>query len=634
MANRRFGGGMPPQKLGGFAQQNFQGGKVNPWQGGAAPNNANSGLLSQLSTPHQLALALTNLLQNQPQANNSPPSLLSLPTTPTYNNQDNFDNRFNRGRDFRRPEPFNKNRSGGWRDNSTRPTGGNFGVGGRSSSSGRSASRSSFGGKDRKSPQRGGNNKAKANDGKNQGKGIKGGKFNDSSKTPQKDDISNDESREENDAQEEENTTDNQEDNQETGENAADTSDIPEDQQDVEEGGDKKDKKPREGRYQGVPSNLLHCFVCNKSMWDGESFQNHIRGKAHKQMMDSLGQSFQITVNILRENMRLVEEKKMIELERMHRNSRNYHRHQQEQTSHCNMCDLKFLGKIIAHRKTEGHQRLKRFLHPKCNYCSQEFPSRMEWVDHRFTPDHLRKIKEIMDTKVGDEDGAPIIEEIPEIDNDPLLEESLQTEDENPILELTEDLKDLHNRIPAYKSTREISTSSLEPMNGFYCNLCICFMPKESVAKDHLRTEKHYHAFVDAAKRKFKKMNDEEKEKEEQKRRRKAEEELEGAENTKRIKTEEDEEGNANGDEMYDPEEACQDNDTSLDNAPGDEEFAEADRLIKTVTEEENAKGGDAAAEDDKKPTETTPTGGRGARRGGSVRNGAGPRSKTRRGGK
>lgn len=39
-----------------------------------------------------------------------------------------------------------------------------------------------------------------------------------------------------------------------------------------------KDESKREGRYYGVPAGYLHCFVCNKSMWDGESFQNHLRG--------------------------------------------------------------------------------------------------------------------------------------------------------------------------------------------------------------------------------------------------------------------------------------------------------------------------------------------------------------------
>ncbi|KAK5640485.1 hypothetical protein RI129_011296 [Pyrocoelia pectoralis] len=617
MANRRFGGA-PPQKLGGFAQQNFQGNKMSPWQGGAAPSNAgNSGLLSQLSTPQQLALALTNLLQNQPPQNNNPPSLLSLPTTPGYNNQDSFgsDNRFSRGRDFRRPDPYSKNRTGGWRDNSTRPTGtfGSGGGGGRSSS-GRSNSRSNFGSKDRKSPLRGGKGK---NDGKNQAGKGKAAKANDSSKIQQKDgDISNDTIRdEENDKQ-----TEDDENKEQVGDDSAtgDCIDLSEER----EGGadDKKEKKPREGRYHGVPPNLLHCFVCNKSMWDGESFQNHIRGKAHKQMMDSLGQSFQITVNILRENMRLVEEKKMIELERMNRNSRNFHRHQQEQTSH-------------SHRKTEGHQRLKRFLHPKCHYCTQEFPSRMEWVDHRFTPDHLRKIKEYLDARTGEEEGAPLEEQQEtEMDNDPLLDESLQTEDENPILELTDDLKDLHNRIPAYKPSRPISTSSVQPLSGFYCDICIRFMTTEIAAKDHLKTERHYQAFLDAAKRQYKRMTDEEKEKEENKKRRKAEEEAEGAEDVKKLKTDD-----TNGDEMYDPEEACQDNDTS-ENVALDEEFAEVDRLIKTVSEDEknnsNVKEEPVVEEEeeDKKPPGTPSN--RGRRGGGAVRNGAGPRSKTRRGGK
>lgn len=69
-------------------------------------------------------------------------------------------------------------------------------------------------------------------------------------------------------------------------------------------------------------------------------------------MLQSLEESFHITVNILRENMRLSEEKKVIELNRVHRMNKNkFSRKFQEPESHCNMCDLKFLGKIITHRK-------------------------------------------------------------------------------------------------------------------------------------------------------------------------------------------------------------------------------------------------------------------------------------------
>lgn len=66
-------------------------------------------------------------------------------------------------------------------------------------------------------------------------------------------------------------------------------------------------------------------------------------------MLNSLEESIHITVNILRENMRLAEEKKVIEWNRMQR-LQKYHKYNDVE-SHCNMCDLKFMGKIIVHRK-------------------------------------------------------------------------------------------------------------------------------------------------------------------------------------------------------------------------------------------------------------------------------------------
>lgn len=261
-------------------------------------------------------------------------------------------------------------------------------------------------------------------------------------------------------------------------------------EQDSEANKPKKEtpKVGREGRYTGVKTNLLHCFVCGKTMWDGESFQNHLRGKAHKQMMDALEETFQITVNILRENMRVVEEKKMIEFERMARMSRGHQKHPKiEPQSHCNMCDLKFMGKIMGHRKTEGHQRLKRFLHPKCRHCNLEFPSRMEWIDHRFSPEHLRRLGDVLGNRNGQQDGADIVKEDDiEINIDPLLDESLQTEAADPILELTDDLRDLHNRIPAYKPTRPIATASMTPISGFYCEVCDKFLTSEPVSQVQL----------------------------------------------------------------------------------------------------------------------------------------------------
>lgn len=99
---------MGPQRGRNMPQQHYQSNNVSPWQ---APNNnpMNQGLLGQLSTPQQLALALTSLLQpQQQQQQQNPPSLLSLNTAPYgrdgYDNQNRFGNR---GRaDFKRLDSF------------------------------------------------------------------------------------------------------------------------------------------------------------------------------------------------------------------------------------------------------------------------------------------------------------------------------------------------------------------------------------------------------------------------------------------------------------------------------------------------------------------------------------------------
>lgn len=67
-------------------------------------------------------------------------------------------------------------------------------------------------------------------------------------------------------------------------------------------------------------------------------------------MLNTLEESMHLIVNILREHMRITEEKKVIEWsrqERMKKRSGKFN----EPESHCNMCDLKFIGKIIAHRR-------------------------------------------------------------------------------------------------------------------------------------------------------------------------------------------------------------------------------------------------------------------------------------------
>ncbi|KAF5293387.1 hypothetical protein FQA39_LY02872 [Lamprigera yunnana] len=183
-------------------------------------------------------------------------------------------------------------------------------------------------------------------------------------------------------------------------------------QKDGNRDSDTKDETVQRGLYEGISSSLLNCFVCNQSMCDSKSFKKNIR---------------EDVLNSLRENTHLAEKKTLAELELIHVGIPNYRRCQHEQASYCNTCESMFFDKITGYRLNEEHRRLKQFLYPTCDYyCLRKFPSRIKWVEHCFAPDHLRKLQQIMVVKVVDEDWTRV-------------------EDENPILEITEDLQ---NRIP------------------------------------------------------------------------------------------------------------------------------------------------------------------------------------------
>lgn len=62
----------------------------------------------------------------------------------------------------------------------------------------------------------------------------------------------------------------------------------------------------------------------------------------------------------------------------------------------CAMCDTEFTNTTLTlHRHSSGHLRLKRFLHPKCISCDQEFPTRIDWDEHLLSTSHIKKISEL-----------------------------------------------------------------------------------------------------------------------------------------------------------------------------------------------------------------------------------------------
>jgi len=262
------------------------------------------------------------------------------------------------------------------------------------------------------------------------------------------------------------------------------------------------------------------------------------------------------------------------------------------------------MGKIVVHRQTEGHQRLKRFLHPKCKRCNLEFPSRMEWVDHQFIPEHLFKLKEYLDTK-NLETGEYKVMVQAEIDNDPLLDENVQNEDDYPVLELDEDLANLFNRIPVFKPERPVSKNSVKPATGFICDLCNYFMASEEESQAHLKSFHHYQTFVEAVKIKFQKNSNEKK--------RKAEDDAgeEGDDKDGKDDSKDDEEMNKLLNDGEDSKDATENGKEENGDKAGKDDKSNVKAEVKEEEEEK---------------TPTTPN--TRAKRGGQVKNNAGPKSK------
>lgn len=218
--------------------------------------------------------------------------------------------------------------------------------------------------------------------------------------------------------------------------------------------------------------NLLRCFVCGKMMRDGETLDSHVGGKAHRQSMLKLKETFQRFAHILRLNIQSVEEKKIHEQGLMARMSPSYRKEY-----------AKLVNKHLGLRKVKAERLLTRFLHPKCFVCNiKEFSSRLQWVYHRMSPKHLRCYGEWLEKRNTRRDGADVVEEESVEINELQEEEALQM-DENAILELTDELSDIDNRIPAYNPSRVISVGSVTPASGFRCDLCNKFFASEVLSQ-------------------------------------------------------------------------------------------------------------------------------------------------------
>ncbi|VVC30136.1 Zinc finger C2H2-type,Matrin/U1-C-like, C2H2-type zinc finger [Cinara cedri] len=164
------------------------------------------------------------------------------------------------------------------------------------------------------------------------------------------------------------------------------------DQSNEANGGIKKETNQEHIDYDGIPTAVLFCHVCQKHMWDGASFEKHVRGRPHELMMTYLDEGYKMQVELMRHQIKAAENQREIDLERMQ--AQNKGKAKPLFRNYCPMCNINFYGPLTGHRKSDRHRKLKQFLHPECKMCDMLFHTRLEWDDHKLSSDHLRKVGE------------------------------------------------------------------------------------------------------------------------------------------------------------------------------------------------------------------------------------------------
>lgn len=312
-------------------------------------------------------------------------------------------------------------------------------------------------------------------------------------------------------------------------------------------------KEKKESKYADVPNVMFYCHMCKKHMWDATSFENHVKGRTHLMMREGVEESYRLKANMIRQEAKIEEQLKSIELERLKRMGKagkgNFRR------EYCTMCDLNFYGHLTAHRKTDGHLNLKKFLHPKCLDCNQEFPNRIDFDGHILSPEHMKKAyitksnkpekrknqltiyteedemkdlkeekeekkkeKKADETMETDENATEIVQEKNENgENGEAEEKDVSTEDIKEAEEATEkvvepipeaddiilDYEDgdeipteVDGRIPKYNCSRQVGSSLIHKLDCYECYVCGRFFDTDKTAEIHTRTVTHHRNFV------------------------------------------------------------------------------------------------------------------------------------------
>lgn len=381
-------------------------------------------------------------------------------------------------------------------------------------------------------------------------------------------------------------------------------------------------------------------------------------------MKEGVEESYRLRANMLRQEAKISEQLKSIEIDRLKRLGKAI-RAANQNREYCTMCDLHFYGHLSTHRKSDGHLDLKKFLHPKCDDCTTEFHNRTEYDDHLLSPAHMKtsktppsyksdeskrnrlqilteadevqglredkpkKDKKDIKKKEGEEkekkldengepmeteeSGEPKEGEEPEKEGEEAEEPEVPEQPEvEPILDFTEGQEigaDIESKIPKYNCKRSVGTSLIGKLTCFECRLCNKYFDNDNTSEIHSRTFNHHRLFVKFLNEKANETKIAQK--------RAAAAALEETERLKRQKLEseaENGEGSADaekaaGGELYDPSDATGDDEKEANGdsmevsseANGKPENGNATTEVKT---EET--GDDAPKEEEDKPSSET----------------------------
>ncbi|XP_038219445.1 zinc finger protein on ecdysone puffs isoform X2 [Zerene cesonia] len=288
-------------------------------------------------------------------------------------------------------------------------------------------------------------------------------------------------------------------------------------------------KEPQKTRYDDINPQLLKCHICNKSMWDGRSFENHLSGRAHAIMMQKTAESYALTADTMRQ------EFKIREMKRTRKSGQ-----QQVRDFYCAMCDM-YAADGSAHRTTVGHRKLKKYLHPTCTSCHKEMPTRIELDEHRLTPEHLSMMQDKQEVvgkpkpevmvistlhteqlylrddrqrfkRQGEEKEREKREKEGEQNKEGAEKESEGADEpkegegekekvdkDDTIIDFKEgdDLTNItSDRFPEYSTERGVGRSFLTDFSCVQCALCRKLLDTRETAELHLRTWRHHQLFV------------------------------------------------------------------------------------------------------------------------------------------